>query len=99
MNERWNEGLLSRLTTQFEGTVNDTLRFLSSALVRPQTTLGPWNSACSVPEYGMAEGPENGIHDQEGHLGSQDNVFELMRDVLGFEPDQSFWDPFPDLGS
>ena len=95
MNERWNETLLSKLTVQFESLVNDTLRYLSSALARSRQTLEPWQPMPAGPDLLLEMWSAQCQYTQGGGNPNPGSHFELMRDVMGFDPDQNFWDSFP----
>ncbi|KAF2010258.1 hypothetical protein BU24DRAFT_496998 [Aaosphaeria arxii CBS 175.79] len=92
MNERWDDDLLFRLISQFEDLVNDTLLHVSSALTRSQSTieqLQPAHAGLNPPSTAW---PGDYYQSQEYRAGETESYMELMRDVMGFDPDQSFWD-------
>ncbi|KAJ4988028.1 C6 transcription factor [Stagonosporopsis vannaccii] len=96
MNERWHEPLLSKLTSQFETLVNDTLKYLTTALTQPQAASVPWQSAPAAPRIFKDWSKQGDFTQPDGWL-NPGSHFELMRDVMGFDPDQNFWDTFPML--
>ncbi|KAF2188008.1 hypothetical protein K469DRAFT_567627 [Zopfia rhizophila CBS 207.26] len=101
MNERWCEDLLSRLHSQFEILVNDTLRLIYSTVTSPGEidTLGdvsvPWQSAMTAPTLALDDFSFQDAPIPDGGLTGACYDFELMRDIMGFDPTQTFWDTFP----
>lgn len=94
MNERWREPLLSKLTAQFEGIVNDTLRFLTTSLTSTPRAPTPWQPVSAGSDVVLENWPAQGDFMQADGLLNGGSQYELMRDVMGFDPDQNFWDSF-----
>ncbi|KAF2132860.1 hypothetical protein P153DRAFT_284251 [Dothidotthia symphoricarpi CBS 119687] len=101
MDERWHEDLLPKLNSQFEVLVNDTLQLISSAITSPRDVdvLGevsvPWPSEMTAPTLGLDDCSFEGAHLPDSGFPGPWYDFELMRDIMGFDPAQTFWDTFP----
>lgn len=95
MNERWDDALLSKMTTQFEGMVDDTILFLSSALTRSQSAFEPWQAIEPGLNDGSGLNSGHGVGDLTNQFINEGSYLDLLEDIMGFDPHQSFWDPFP----
>jgi hypothetical protein len=95
MNERWDDALLLKMTRQFEAMVDDTIRFVSSALTRSKSIQEPWQSNDTGSYYESGVGPEHADLDQTNGFVDEGSFLDLLEDIVGFDPHQSFWDPFP----
>ncbi|PSN59775.1 hypothetical protein BS50DRAFT_507798 [Corynespora cassiicola Philippines] len=101
INERWNEDLLSRLDSQFEVIANDTLRIISSSLLSPRVSdtldVTPfyYQSIANPPSTPANCSPPNIL--AEDNLADGGDPFDLMLDMMGLDPMETFWD-FSSLG-
>jgi hypothetical protein len=95
MNECWDDALLLKMIRQFETMVDDTVRFLSSALTRSQLIPKPWQPTDITSYYGSGVDAEHAGQDHTSGLENEGSYLDLLEDIMGFDPHQSFWDPFP----
>lgn len=95
MNERWDDALLLKMTRQYEAMVDDTICFLSSTVTRSQAIQEPWQPTDTGLYYGSGSDSQQAGQDCSSGLVHEDSYLNLLEDIMGFDPHQSFWDLFP----
>lgn len=105
MNERLQEGLLSKLDSQFEMLANDTLKIISASITS-QTKNDSSNNPALSTNIDLAENALRSEHvfttdtlNPSENSAEDWDYFDMFKEFMGQDPAQTFWDMFPyDLG-